>query len=335
MMTLRVFAVSLLMLVPMHAAEFRSGQAARAVLGQVSFTARDAGFTPTVLSLSGNNLYVADGNRRLLTFRVTQLPDRKGEFWRSQASACAACGFVPTAAVPQAVMPGLASVASYGKTLIAVDAEKRRVLVWRDTNASGAGTGPDFYLSGSEQGSAIGPSSLVQPISVAYDGRRLFIGDAALGRVLVWNTLPSSPDRSPDAVLGGRDFSSTRDKDEIGPDTIDTPAALASDGANLYVADSAAHRILVFTVSDESLRGEALVNAASLKPGPVAPGTLINIESGNFAAHTQNAPDDSNEPLPTKLAGVKVFFDGIALPLLSVSETQVRAQVPYDLGDPT
>jgi len=78
-----------------------------------------------------------------------------------------------------------------------------------------------------------------------------------------------------------------------------------------------------------------VVNAASLKPGPVAPGTLINIENGNFAARTQNAPDDSNEPLPTKLAGVKVFFNGIALPLLSVSETQVRAQVPYEFGDAT
>ena len=40
----------------------------------------------------------------------------------------------------------------------------------------------------------------------------------------------------------------------------------------------------------------------------------------------------SADPLPTKLAGVQAIFDGAALPLLSVSPTEVRTQLPYGSG---
>src|SRR3954451_6015516 len=57
-----LLVAAILSLLPATAAEFRSGQAARAVIGQASFSGREGSFTPTVLSISGGNLYVSDNN---------------------------------------------------------------------------------------------------------------------------------------------------------------------------------------------------------------------------------------------------------------------------------
>ena len=121
--------------------------------------------------------------------------------------------------------------------------------------------------------------------------------------------------------------------DVPGPDTINRPAALVSDGTNLFVADPIDHRIVVFTAADTNLPGNSVVNSASLAPGPVAPGILITIAGRDLSDATESAPDDAAQALPNKLAGTEVFLNGIVLPLLSVSPTQVRAQFPYDLGN--
>jgi uncharacterized protein (TIGR03437 family) len=101
----------------------------------------------------------------------------------------------------------------------------------------------------------------------------------------------------------------------------------------LFVADSVDRRILVFTAADTPLLKNAISNSASLVTGPLAPGTLVTITGTSFADSSASAPDDSIQPLPTKLGNVEVLFDGLALALLSVSPTQIRAQIPYELGD--
>ena len=92
---------------------------------------------------------------------------------------------------------------------------------------------------------------------MAYDGQRLFVGDAAQHHVLVWNALPTVDDQPADAVLGKAESSA--------PDaaTIGTPAALDSDGTNLFVADTDNRRILVFSPGDIDLPEEDIVNSAS------------------------------------------------------------------------
>jgi uncharacterized protein (TIGR03437 family) len=174
---------------------------------------------------------------------------------------------------------------------------------------------------------------LIEPVSVAFDGKHLFVGDGALHRVLIWNSLPSSDGQPADAVLGQQNFASATNTDNPGPDTIDRPVALASDGTNLFVADAVLHRILVFTPGDFSLTNNALVNSASLSPGPVAPGTLVTITGNRLSEASESAPDDGERPLPHQLAGLEVFLDGVSLPLLSVSPDQIRAQIPYNLDE--
>lgn len=313
------------------AADFRSGQAARAVIGQSSFSSREANITPTALAIVDNRLYAADASRRVLTYDLTQIPGVKDELAAAGGETCALCGFAPVASTPQSVFPGIASVSGFGKTVVIADAAKHRVLIWRDTAAPRSGRGPDVILDGSSaEATAFAGTVPVDPISVAFDGKHLFVGDAALQRILVWNSLPASSAQPADAILG-EPAGNPNEGSLPGPDTISRPSALASDGTNLYAADAVSHRILIFTAGDIALGQAAVVNSASLAAGPLAPGTLITISGRNLSEAEDAAPDATEQTLPLELAGTEVLLDGRRLPLLSVSPDEVRAQLPYDM----
>lgn len=85
----------------------------------------------------------------------------------------------------------------------------------------------------------------------------------------------------------------------------------------------------VSLVAAETPPSGTILNAASLLPGPLAPGSLAIVTGNDLSDSTESASDNGEQPLPTKLGGVQVFFYGAALPLLSVSPTQVEFQLPY------
>ncbi len=316
------------------AADFQNGQAARAVMGQSSFSTRAVGIAPTALTISNGNLYAADVSNRLLTFDLGQIPGPHDDLAGRQGSACVLCGFPAVASVSQSVIPGSAAIAVFGNTIVIADAANGRVLIWRDASLPSAAKGPDLVLGASTAaGASLSASTIVNPISVAFDGKRLFVGDAALHRILVWNALPAAENQPADAVLGQQNFTSVTVTDAVGPDSISRPSALVSDGTNLFVADALDHRILVFTAADTPLPNYAVANSASLAAGSVAPGTLVTITGDGLSETSEAVPDESSEALPNKLAGVEVFLNGVILPVLSASPKQVRAQVSYDLGD--
>ena len=288
-----------------QASDFHTGQAARAVIGQSSFSAREAGISASALSLSGGKLYAAESNR-ILAFDV--------------ANPCAICGLTPVSVTNQSVMRGVSAVAVSGQVVVMADAAGHHVLIWRSTTPKAGTIGalqPDVVIDG-----------VADPVSVAYDGQRLFVGDASQHRVFIWNTLPSSDNQAPDAVLGQTDSG-------IGAATVGMPTALASDGRNLFVADTENRRILVFSAGDIELNENDIVNSATLLPTALAPGTLVTIRASGAASDSETAETGENESLPTKLAGVEVYLNGAALPLLSVSPQEIQAQLPYDLGSGT
>ncbi|MBV9268225.1 MAG: hypothetical protein JO061_18800, partial [Acidobacteriaceae bacterium] len=332
-MTLRLTISILCAVASLGAAEFRSGQAARAVLGQPSFSARDAGVVATAMTVSGQRLYVADASNDVLTFDLTKIPGSKDDLAAHQGSGCAVCLQTPLSTISQRVAPGSAAVAVSGRTVAAIDTFTRRVLIWRDVSSPSASSGPDVILSPSDPQSEPSEATLMEPVSVALDSKRLFVGDAALHRVLVWNTVPASPNQLPDAVLGQHDFSSQQTTDVPRADVLKRPDALVSDGANLYVADSVDRRILVFSPSDLPLDTDSVVNSATGLAAPLASGTLITISATGLTDKIVSAPEDGSEPLPTKLAGVAVSLDGVPVPLLSISPTEIRAQLPYSIGN--
>lgn len=286
-----------------QASDFHTGQAARAVIGQSSFSAHEPGISANALSLAGGKLYAAESNR-ILAFDVT--------------NPCAICGLTPVSVTNQSVMRGVSAVAVSGQVVVMADAPGHHVLIWRSTIPKAGAIGalqPDVVIDG-----------VADPVSVAYDGHRLFVGDASQRRVFIWNSLPNSDNQAPDAVLGQATDGG------VGAATVGTPVALVSDGRNLFVADTENRRILVFSAGDIELSESDIVNSATLTPTALAPGTLVTIHAAGAASDSETAETKENEPLPTKLAGVEVYLNGAALPLLSVSPQEIQAQLPFDLG---
>ncbi|MBV9303466.1 MAG: hypothetical protein JOY62_15995 [Acidobacteriaceae bacterium] len=323
----------LLLAIAAPAAEFHNGQAARLVIGQPSFSARDAGIAASSLVVSNGRLYATDTQHRLITFNVAKLPGSKNDLTLAQAPACGLCGFSPISVTVAPAVEGSPGVSIHDKTVVVADTPNHRVFIWRDTSTGGPNQLPDVVLGqGFSERAPISASTLIEPTSVAFDGKRLFVGDAALRRVLIWNSLPTGNNQPADVVLGQEDFVSVGQTDISTAENILRPAALASDGTNLFVSDVASRRILVFTPGDVLLPKDAIVNAASLVPGPLAPGTLVTITSPGLTENNASAPDDGTQALPTKLGGVEVIFNGVALPLLLVSPTQIRAQIPFESG---
>ena len=81
--------------------------------------------------------------------------------------------------------------------------------------------------------------------------------------------------------------------------------------------------------------GPRVLNAASLAPGPIAPGEALALFANLGPDDGAIASPSSNGLLPTQLAGVQVFFDGVAAPLYYAQEQQVNVQAPFELANPT
>jgi uncharacterized protein (TIGR03437 family) len=71
-----------------------------------------------------------------------------------------------------------------------------------------------------------------------------------------------------------------------------------------------------------------IVNAATNLPGAPAPGSLVSIYAANLAPQ----PTTPAAGVALTVAGVQIFFNKIAAPLLYVSPGQINAQVPYELS---
>jgi uncharacterized protein (TIGR03437 family) len=110
-----------------------------------------------------------------------------------------------------------------------------------------------------------------------------------------------------------------------------TPGAAGTFTLNLTVLDS----LQVSAVAAVSLRidnGLVLLSAASLKPGPIAPDSMVTVFGGQLATGAQSA---TQNPLPATLGGCTVTItdaNGVPRPagLYYVSPNQINFEVPTD-----
>ena len=65
----------------------------------------------------------------------------------------------------------------------------------------------------------------------------------------------------------------------------------------------------------------------------LAPGTLVTILGKNLSDNTAVGQVGDNGYYPSTLGGVEVYMDGIKVPLLYVSPTQINTQVPFEVQD--
>ena len=219
---MKYFALSLALAGAISAAEFRTGQAARAVIGQQTFTRQQAGASSSLLgAVSGvayanDTLIVADSsripafpqNQRVLVYRNMsgQIPGPKisQHKWDNRCPNCLASA--------QTVL----GQSDFAKTDIGLTRNRFRT-----------------------------------PTGVATDGQRLAVADTDNNRVLIWNSIPTSNESPADLVLGQKDFTSGGINYGGGGNTPSAqgmrgPQGVWIQGNRLYVADTQNHRILVW-----------------------------------------------------------------------------------------
>ncbi|HYD39187.1 MAG TPA: hypothetical protein VEB43_00025 [Anaeromyxobacter sp.] len=144
-----------------------------------------------------------------------------------------------------------------GTRLLIADTRNHRVLGW-NSFPSESFAPADFVLGQASFTLAELASTragLREPVALTSNGNQLFVVDQLNGRVLVWNTFPSSSGVLPDVVLGQGDFelAAHNDDDQDGsPDALPTgrtlflPAGVTATEEALVVTDSGNSRYLVF-----------------------------------------------------------------------------------------
>jgi uncharacterized protein (TIGR03437 family) len=79
-------------------------------------------------------------------------------------------------------------------------------------------------------------------------------------------------------------------------------------------------------------RIDAITNAAGYQPGGLCPGEIVTIFGAGMAPDPLTGLQlDSSGKVATTLAGTRVLFDGVAMPLIYVSGSQISAIVPQGL----
>jgi uncharacterized protein (TIGR03437 family) len=270
------------------AADFITGQAARAVIGQTTFTSADPNSSNTVIgaasgiAYANNTLFVVDDNRlgatpennRVLIFQnlSSMLP-------------------APTAQIPY-------------NTACPVCVGNASVVLGQ----------PDFTTT--TVNFTASQSDLRQPTAVASDGVHLVVADTNHNRVLIWNRIPTANDTPADVVVGQTDFFSTGlcgqpTCNNNGPtaSSLRGPQGVWIQNGKLYIADTQNSRVLIYNSI------------------PTANGAAANVVVGapNFTTAAQVNLDTQNPVMTasTFINPVSVTTDGVRLFVADVGANRV------------
>jgi uncharacterized protein (TIGR03437 family) len=131
------------------------------------------------------------------------------------------------------------------------------------------------------------------------------------------------------------------------PGTIGSAIAMGQNGLvsiganiggtqNYFVASLSINNPLQADGPRMSMTVENAASYDSAAPNAIAPGELVTLQGVGMGpeAGVSSSPRASGS-LPTELAGVQVFFDDIAAPLLYVQSQQINAEVPWEIAGRT
>lgn len=267
------------------AADFMTGQAARAVIGQTTFTEQLAGTASTLIggvsgvAVANNTLFVADSNRvgltpqnnRVLIFNniKTAFPQPNDVFLPNGVR-CPVCGGQANVVLGQPNFltsdPALTAngmnlptaVASDGTHLAVADTFNNRVLIWNSIPTSNAQ--PADVVVGQLDFTSRKPvvtdaTSVRAPQGVWFgsgNDKRFYVADTQNSRVLIWNSVPTKNNQAADVVLGQPNFTTVVQVDltkatlDAQPNTLLNPVSVTTDATHLYVTDLGHNRVLIW-----------------------------------------------------------------------------------------
>ncbi len=282
---MKCISVLLLCAAAACADDFTTGQAARLVIGQVTFTQQDSNSSDTIvggisgLAYAADTLFVADSNRvgasptnhRVLLFQNAsgQFPSPTAELQYNRK--CPVClgqanvvlgqpDFTTTTenlTANQSSLRTPTAVASDGVHVVVADTDHNRVLIWNRIPTSNNAPAdvvvgqPDFTHT-SIPGNLPNAKAMRGPQGVWIQNGRLYVADTQYNRVLIFNHIPTSNGATADVVLGQPNMTTFVEPDLTQQTTSATasnllnPVAVTSDGTRLIITDLGYNRILIW-----------------------------------------------------------------------------------------
>jgi len=262
------------------AADFVTGQGARLVIGQTTFTNQLPGASDTLLggvggvAFANGILFVTDANRtgltpinnRVLLFPTQSFPGPLDPI-QPYIARCGTCVGKASTVLGQTdftsvdfhiTQSGLrlpTAVATDGKILAVADTANNRVMIWKSIPTVN-GQPADLVL-GQPDFTTISPvvvdnRSFRGPQGVWIQNGKLFVADTQNHRVLIWNSIPTQNRQPADVVLGQANFNVavqpdlTKGASDAHANTLLNPVSVSSDGTRLYVADLGNNRVLIW-----------------------------------------------------------------------------------------
>src|SRR4051812_28003546 len=265
--------------------DLTTGQAARLVIGQRTFTSQDSNSSDvTVGAASGiafaaDTLFVADSNRvgaspsnhRVLLFKnaSSQFPsptaelayDRKCPVCVGKASVVLGQPDFNTTtlnlAANRSALRLPTAVASDGVHVVVADTDHNRVLIWNSIPS--VNNQPADVVVGQPDFTSLSPSattptakSMRGPQGVWIQNGKLYVSDTQDNRVLIYNRIPTANGAAADVALGVPDFTTFVQENLADQNAAATasnllnPVAVSSDGLRLFVTDLGHNRVLVW-----------------------------------------------------------------------------------------
>jgi len=264
------------------AADYMTGQAARAVIGQTTFTSQASGASNLLVggvggvAYANNTLFVTDANRmgnapinnRVLVFNDLShmIPAATAEIGPNTGR-CPVCAQGAslvlgqpdfTSTNYQTTANGMrlpTGVATDGRNLVVADTANNRILLWKEIPTQ-IGQPADIVIGQPDfvtvQQVVVTQTSLRAPQGVWIQNGRLFVADTQNDRVMIWNSLPTKNNQPADLVLGAPNFTTTPNLNLIdsslvaASNTMLNPVSVTSDGVHLFVADLGFNRVLIW-----------------------------------------------------------------------------------------
>lgn len=205
---------------------------------------------PMGTASDGSRLLVADSeNHRLLGWDLTAPPATGAPArWLVGQPSPLTNGFNQASHAAGGITQRPRQLARFGNSLFVADSGHHRVLVLRtplEPGGSGRVFGqPDDRLALPNSGGAPSARTLNAPHGVFADAEHVVIADTGNHRVLVYDRVSGDPTAT--LVLGQASFSDNRPNrgGVPGAATLASPESVYGDGAGLWVADTANHRVL-------------------------------------------------------------------------------------------
>ncbi len=337
---------------------YTTGQGARMIIGQATFTDQYPGTSERLLgaaggvAFAGDTLFVADSsrfsgltpqNRRVLIYRQvsTKFPAATAAIGAdlSRCPVCTGRGDFPSTAdvvlgqkdfassdvaISQAGMRLPTAVASDGKILAVADTENNRVLIWNSIPAT-IGAPADIVLGQTgftsiQQPIAISASSFRGPQGLWIQNGRLYVADTQNHRVLIWRSIPTQNNQAADIVLGQSNFTTAPEPNLTKLST----AAHATALLNPVSVTSDGTRLFVTDLGFERVLIWNSIPDSNQAPADVVvgePDMDSTIEGGNDVTKlcASNGTDPNNNNAPTY---PKMCAGTLSFPRFALSDGQ-------------